>query len=227
MNSKSLKIAGATLAAGSATASASIVVFDFPDFTKDTYVTDSGGLLAGNINIPSGTFVQDGSGSPSFSFEASYLWTQFRGSGVYAVSRLSEGIYLQFLSAGTSVSSASTFALNAGDSYANIPTGTFYLGLALKDADNQIHYGWFEASGDWLQTGFRLPAVTFKRFAFETTAGQSILTGQTSAVPEASTFGFVGGLFGLVAAAHLRRRKAKQAAASDKFLALAAGEKLN
>jgi hypothetical protein len=37
----------------------------------------------------------------------------------------------------------------------------------------------------------------------------------------------VGGLFSLVAAAHVRRRRQQKAAASDKFLALAAGEKLN
>jgi hypothetical protein len=95
----------------------------------------------------------------------------------------------------------------------------------LKDTDNNF-YGWIEAvataSNDPLFNN-----VTFTRFAFNDIAGQSILAGQTTAIPEASTLGLVGGLFGLVAAAHVRRRKQKKAAASDKFLALAAGEKLN
>ena len=56
--------------------------------------------------------------------------------------------------------------------------------------------------------------------------GQAILAGQTTAVPESSTLGFAGGLFGLVVAAHLRRRKAKQAAAPDSLLKLAGGESI-
>jgi hypothetical protein len=103
---------------------------------------------------------------------------------------------------------------------ADISEVTVYLGLRITLDNNDTHYGWAQISraGD---------SVLIPRFAFNDVANESILAGQTTAVPEASTLGLVGGLFGLVAAAHVRRRKAKQAAASDKFLALAAGEKLN
>jgi hypothetical protein len=110
-----------------------------------------------------------------------------------------------------------------------VPNGIVYLGLVLVQYYQGIpefNYGWFEInSTDNPLNGAHV--FTFTRFAFNDVAGQSILAGQTTAIPEASTLGLVGGLFGLVAAAHVRRRKLKQAAASDKFLALAAGEKLN
>jgi hypothetical protein len=107
----------------------------------------------------------------------------------------------------------------------DVPNGIVYLGLKLTNGTD-IHYGWFEFNSTDGQA-FLEHQFTFTRFAFNDVAGQSILAGQTTAIPEASTLGLVGGLFGLVAAAHVRRRKFKQAAASDKFLALAAGEKLN
>jgi hypothetical protein len=100
-------------------------------------------------------------------------------------------------------------------------SGTRYIGLRLQGGEGD-NFGWLEVSYSARVDGVR--TYTFTRFAFGTDF-QAITT--PTAIPEASTLGLVGGLFGLVAAAHVRRRKLKQAAASDKFLALAAGEKLN
>ena len=108
-----------------------------------------------------------------------------------------------------------------------IVDGTYYLGLKFEDGTD-VRFGWLEFTVSDRPGNASANDITFTRFAFNNTLGEAAYAGQTGTpVPEASTFGFVGGLFGLAAAAHLRRRKAKQAAASDKFLALAAGEKLN
>lgn len=97
--------------------------------------------------------------------------------------------------------------------------GSFgYAGLRLV-SDGQTYYGWLEGAtqGD---------EFSFTRFAFNNVAGQGLYAGTLSAVPEASTLGFAGGLFGLVAAAHFHARRRRQASASASLLALAAGEKL-
>jgi len=191
------------------------VVYDFPDQT--------GQFNASGISL-NGTFSNDLGSLPSFGVLANagynYGFFQNRG-GVKPVAYDVEDGEIQALLFGQEISSASIFSnLTAVNILGYFSTDSpNYIGLKMTIGGND-HYGWFEIVGDGEN-------LVLTRFAFNNVAGQSILAGQTTAVPEASTLGLVGGLFGLVAAAHVRRRRAKQAAASDKFLALAAGEKLN
>ena len=205
----------ALVLASASSASAAIVVFDInPDFQAAHNLPNSL-LQIGSLNFSNGSFANStrliiGNLESTDSF---YLYSNSLLSGS------------TLLPTGSMIGSEVSFNnLVFFDLYfTETPLGTHY--IALRDNDTNL-YGWIEAiataSNDSLYNN-----VTFTRFAFNDIAGQSILAGQTTAIPEASTLGFVGGLFGLVAAAHLRRRKFKQAAASDKFLALAAGEKLN
>jgi hypothetical protein len=214
-------VLGATIAS-SANAHAAIVVFD----TNGAFVNGAadmgyGELLSfGSIN-PDGTFTTDKRLYGGQIFTPGLPWLRLRAETYYDTfamqgSGVSFDIGLQPL-----VSSGSYFINYLQHDLSAIPDFTFYLGLRLTlPGSGDVHYGWIESS----RSG---NTVNVPRFAFNDVAGQSIFYGQTTAVPEASTLGLVGGLFGLVAAAHVRRRRAKQAAASDKFLALAAGEKLN
>lgn len=228
MKTRMLKFTAGALAAGSSTASAAVIVFDVnPDITQDIF-NETGLIPASSINLLNGTFVSAPGSDPAFAIGTNYTVVKFRSRNG-SVQAAVEGGYLTPLTLGASVSSSLTFAPSTYQYMSALPTGTFYIGLSLTNGAD-VNYGWYEITGavDPRYNSSYPEIFTFKRFAFETTAGKSILAGDTGTpVPEASTFGFVGGLFGLVAAAHLRRRKAKQAAASDKFLALAAGEKLN
>lgn len=212
-----LTLGFAAAASAATTASGAIVVFDIPDTTYDSYA-NRGLLNFSAINLLSVTYQPNATGgNPRFRVEVSYNYFEFLGSGVAATS--------WFRSAGNIVDAGLTFVNGLAPYATDVPKGTLYLGLRLTNGTDR-NYGWFEfVSSDGQFNGQEV--FTFTRFAFNDAVGQPIFAGQTSAVPEASTLGLVGGFFGLVAAAHVRRRKAKQAAASDKFLALAAGEKLN
>ena len=197
-------------------ASGAIVVFDIPDTTFDTSQNNSPFHISA-INLQPATLSGSSfGGPPGFSID---VGTYFQFDG-YFVSSTGE-----FFSAGNTIDSNLSFFGNTFPYSSEVPNGVVYLGLKLYQ-NSEFNYGWFEInSTDNPLNGAHV--FTFTRLAFNDIAGQSILAGQTTAIPEASTLGLVGGLFGLVAAAHVRRRKQKQAAASDKFLALAAGEKLN
>jgi hypothetical protein len=217
------KLALAALASAS-TASGAIVVFDVTDVTYDNQY--SGGFVrADGINLANGTY-GTGITAPYITIAMSLAYA-FSGSGYGVGLAKVDGDRLQLLSGGASISSSLSFTSDyetASRYGSDLPRDTFYLGMKLTGGAD-THFGWFEFTSADYAGGYT--QVTFKRFAFNDVAGESILAGQTTAVPEASTLGLVGGLFGLVALAHARRRKAKQAAASEKFLALAAGEKLN
>lgn len=210
-------------AATASSVSGAVVVFDFPDVSHDN-LYNNGSVSFGSINL-NGTFASTLTGSPGFVAGMGYYGgLNFYSVGVSAAMDTATG-YLRVFSAGSSVSSAASFLGYGGSANrygSDLPRSIFYLGLKLTQG-GQDHYGWLELSSvDAPPGGFT--TVTFHRFAFEDVAGQSITT--PAAVPEASTLGFAGGLFGLVVAAHLRRRKAKQAAAPDSLLKLAAGESI-
>lgn len=246
MNSRTLGNAAKTLAAvtvGASTSEAAIVVFDFnPDaLTRSASAMgsdDSSTLHINGINLGAGTFTstlinnntyasymstydnQFSFGAWNYSGARQISATDISGPGFVGVliSNTSGPGGLAPLPAGQGIGSASTWDSWAS-STSDLPSGITYFGLRIGDGSGNYNYGWIEVShsddGD-----------LWTRFAFNDAVNQPILAGQTSAIPEASTLGFAGGLFGLVAAAHLRRRKLRQAAASDKFLALAAGERL-
>jgi len=229
------KLALGALASAS-TASAGIVVFDFPDISGNTNI-NSASLQVGDLTLSPPSFTNDNGSGVSFNFHAQFYSVaassdmgQFVTTGTFYFS--SE--ILAFLSVGDSISSSSLFTSidplygsNGMATSQSMPVGTRYIGISMPFGE-QTHYGWLELELSNLDgTNGVHRSVSITRLAFNDVAGQSILAGQTTAIPEASTLGLVGGLFGLVALAHARRRKLKQAAASDKFLALAAGEKLN
>jgi hypothetical protein len=230
----SAKFALGVLASAS-TASGAIVVFDInPDITGSDFAAFTG-IGVDSIDFSNGTYVSNTFGTgAAFNVGTSYLSLRFlsgNNNNTTAVADYSYGgLSLVLLQANQLIAPGGAQYFYPSDAigiFTNIPTagaGTAYVGLK-HSKDGDAHLGWLEVEYTAEQDGFR--DYTFTRFAFNDVANESILAGQTTAVPEASTLGLVGGLFGLVAAAHVRRRKAKQAAASDKFLALAAGEKLN
>ncbi len=205
-------------ATAATSASGAIVVFDInPDITYDNY-DFPGTLSISSINLQTVSYLTSGSASPSLQVSVgygSYALLSFSGNGV--------SFGTTFRPADALISPALGFTNPMSFYTSSVPTGTIYLALRLSNGGD-LHYGWFEFNSTDGRSGQDI--FTFTRFAFNDVAGQSILAGQTTAIPEASTLGLVGGLFGLVAAAHVRRRKQKKSAASDKFLALAAGEKL-
>jgi hypothetical protein len=208
----------ATTATTATSASGAIVVFDIPDTTLDTSQNNST-LYFTAINLQAATLTIGIDGPPGFSID---VGTYFQFSGYFTASTN------EFFSAGNTIDSNLSFFGNTFPYSSEVPNGIVYLGLVLaqNEAFSEFNYGWFEInSTDNPLNGAHV--FTFTRFAFNDVAGQSILAGQTTAIPEASTLGLVGGLFSLAAAAHIRRRRQQKAAASDKFLALAAGEKLN
>jgi len=215
-----LALGVAATAVTSSSASAAIVVFDIPDTTLDTNQSNSP-LHFTAINLQDATFSNSSSsGPPGFELR---VGTYLDFIGYFAASTFNE-----FFSAGNTIDSNLSFFGNTSPYSSDVPNGIVYLGVVLVQYNQDIpefHFGWFEInSTDNPLNGAHV--FTFTRVAFNDIAGQSILAGQTTAIPEASTLGLVGGLFSLAAAAHIRRRKLKQVAASDKFLALAAGEKL-
>ena len=245
MNSTSLRRAAKTLATvtlGASTSEAAIVVFDLaPDVLTRPVgsmgANDSSTLHINGINLGAGTFTSSLINNNAYASYSSTYTNQFSfGAWNYgtpqqlsatdisgpllvgvAINNTSGLGGLLPLSAGQSISSTNTWDSWAS-STAALPAGTSYFGLRIGNGSGDYNYGWIEVNHG--------PAGDlWTRFAFENVLNQSILAGQVSAVPEASTLGFAGGLFGLVAAVHLRRRRQRQPAASDKFLLLAAGEK--
>lgn len=216
------------VAATASTASGAIVVFDInPDF-QITYLSATyTSLSVDALNFNNATFGTAGQDSFSLMF-GFYQGTYFYGNEVTARVPLTGTLLAAGATIGPSLVLPGSSPYISNDKN-QLATGIHYLALTMANpfGEGQL-YGWLEiVTTDSNDAGDVFNDNTFTRFAFNDIAGQSILAGQTTAVPEASTLGLVGGLFGLVAAAHVRRRKAKQAAASDKFLALAAGEKLN
>ena len=218
------------VAATGSTASGAIVVFDVsPDKTILPLAAlgpgQASGIHLGNINLEAGTFSQISSSNytdiyigfaaSTFTFGTLLTYGSVSGGNNGGLIRIDS-----LLSGGDTVNSPSAAWDTITYGPVEFPSGTFFVGLRMANGVD-FNYGWLEMTDD------PVAGKLVTRFAFNDVAGGSILAGQLTAVPEASTLGLAGGLFGLVAAAHLRRRRQKQAAASDKFLALAAGEKLN
>lgn len=251
MSNPSLKLAATgLLAAGSSPVAAAIIVFDIdPNVTLGQPIWFEPNFADGTLNTSAGTANQSPflNGRPSFGLSLSSSELDgptflFSGDGISAggSSVIIGTSYVNFgymsypvnvsqdritsLALGTEIRTATdVYAYdNIRGRVANFNSGTSYVALIRNLSLTERQYGWLELTGDG--SG----GIVATRFAFDTQVNAAwVYAGDTGAVPEPSALGFVGGLFGLVAAAHLRRRQLKKPAASDKFLALAAGEKLN
>jgi len=252
MSNPSLKIAASSLlVAGSSPVAAAIIVFDInpnvtlgqpiwfePNFADGTLNTSAGdanqtpflngrpsfGLSLSSSQLDGPTFLFSGDGISAGGSNV-FIGTMpfyIPGYGSYPYSVF--GYRIASLAFGTEVRSASGVfpSHSISGNVANFSNGTSYVALIRSVGLAEDQYGWLELTGDG--SG----GIVATRFAFDTQINAAwVYAGDTGAIPEPSTLGLVGGLFGLVAAAHLRRRQLKKAAASDKFLALAAGENLN
>ena len=117
--------------------------------------------------------------------------------------------YANNYSIGYTVDSGLSFKTSFGgsDSLHNITnTADNYLAVSFQDGNSATHYGWIRVSADNI-----IGSVTVYDFAYNATPGGSILTGQTSAIPEPSAAAALAGLLA-GSAALFRRRQQKQAA---------------
>jgi hypothetical protein len=251
MSKPSLKLAATSLlVASSSPVTAAVIVFDIdPNLPLGQPIWFEPNFADGTLNTSTGLAEQSPflNGRPSFglslsSSEPDGATFLFSGDGISAGGR-SVFISIEYvpsyyggynlnvfderitsLTFGTEIRTApNTYAYDTiKGNIANFSSGTSYVALIRTVSLTERQYGWLELTGDG--SG----GIIATRFAFDTQINAAwVYAGDAGAIPEPSTLGLVGGLFGLVAAAHLRRRQLKKAAASDKFLALAAGEKLN
>ncbi len=247
MSKPSLKLAATTLlVAGSSPVTAAVIVFDIdPNITLGQPFWFEPNLVTGNLNQGGGDAYQSPFAGPSFGLSLGPVESDgptfiFSGQGITAGgdSVVVGTEFNAYFGYNTNVSDGRITSLTLGadlrssdsiyaygtikGNIANFSNGTSYVALRLTVSPTEHQYGWLELTGNG--SG----GLIATRFAFDDQANAAwVYAGDAGAIPEPSTLGLVGGLFGLVAAAHLRRRKLKQVAASDKFLALAAGEKLN
>lgn len=247
MSNRSLNLAAAgLLVAGSSPATAAIIVFDIdpnitlgqpfwfePDLVTGTMSQGGGqsyvspftgpsfGLSLGPTESDGPTFIFSGQGITAGG-DSVVVGTEFNSYFGYNIN-VSDGRITSLALGADLRSSYSIYAYETiKGNIANFSNGTSYVALRLTVSPTEHQYGWLELTGNG--SG----GIVATRFAFDDQVNAAwVYAGDVGAVPEPSTLGLVGGLFGLVAAAHLRRRKLKQVSASDKFLALAAGEKLN
>lgn len=250
MSKTSLKLAATTLlVAGSSPVTAAIIVFDIdPNITLGQPFWFEPNLVTGTMSQGGGFDNQSPFAGPSFGLAIGPVESDgptfvFYGQGITAGgdsvvvgTEFYENIYgygydrnvsdgrLTSLTLGTDMrTAASVYAYSTIiGNIANFSNGNSYIALQLMVSPTEYQYGWLELTGNG--SG----GLIATRFAFDDQANAAwVYAGDVGAIPEPSTLGLVGGLFGLVAAAHHRRRKLKQVAASEKFMALAAGEKLN
>jgi len=249
MSKPSLKLAATSLlVAGSSPVMAAVIVFDIdPNLTLGNPIWFEPNFADGTLNTSTGLAEQSPfhNGRPSFGLSLSSSEPDgptflFSGDGISAggdsvvvgaeydpLSGYNFNVFdgrITSLTLGADLrSSYSIYAYETiKGNVANFSNGTSYVALIRTVSLTERQFGWLELMGDG--SG----GIIATRFAFDTQINSAwVYAGDAGTIPEPSTLGLVGGLFGLVAAAHLRRRKLKQVAASDKFLALAAGEKLN
>ena len=107
-----------------------------------------------------------------------------------------------FLTVGTTISSASTFLDPFSSVYPSSSANQQYVGLEAVGRNKEFYYGW----ASFTDLG---GIMTLNDAAFNTTAGSSIIVGQTTlqSVPEPSTYALFGiGAIGLLMV--MRRKKA-------------------
>jgi hypothetical protein len=181
-----------------------------------------------DINLGTGTYIGSiGYGPPIisgptfwFTIPGENQFTAQGAGGMGLVGLWYPSTSLSLLTAGTEISATSKYLANTSLSEGQWNGGgTGYVGLVLNNGTNK-HYGW--AALAYTENN-AATALTVSGFAFEETPGAPILAGATAPIPEPGTWAAGAGLFALAVGAHLRRRRAKKAAASDALLNLAGG----
>jgi len=218
---------GSAAALSAAGTSHAIVVFDVAPAKTIGVAGDPTNqtLSFTDINLGTGTYIGSiGYGPPIisgptfwFTIPGENEFTAQGAGGMGLVGFLGD---LNLLTAGTEINATSKYFANTSlfEGQWN-GGGTGYVGLVLKNGTNK-HYGWAALA---YTENDAATALTVSGFAFEETPDTPILAGATAPIPEPGTWAAGAGLFALAVGAHLRRRRAKKAAASDALLNLAGG----
>ena len=189
-------------------AHAAIIVLNTPITSNNS----TGGSVTWNIDgvgLTEGIF-SNFAAAPNFKFfsQNANAFKQLRSAGGK----------LQGLGANVPISVAKTFSPNAFSVFksgniqnaVNFVSGaSTYIGFQFNPSGSQVLYGWANVT---LTNGGSFGTFTINSWAYDNT-GASILTGQTSAVPEPATSAVGLGALALGAAALRRRRQARALAA--------------
>lgn len=218
------KATAASLAASTAACSAHAEVVYFP-VNVDTSVDDSG-VLFNNINVATQNVDIVAFTPGYFPTAGNYIAVGTAYGSLYAYGKWlnNPGVELLYtplnaikkFSYSTSINNTYTTWIDESWLSSSSWSGVGYVGFRVPASGSQYNYGWIEVN-------YNSPNLKVTGFAFETVPDLAIAAGVVP-VPEPSTATAVGaGLFALAVGAHLRRRRAKQPAASNALLNLAAG----
>jgi hypothetical protein len=200
-----LLAASGTAALTASTATAAVVYWNPSDQTVNIEETASFNMLTGAVS-PGGS--ADAGSFLLVNESSNHVFMNGTTSRANAFAVGTAGSRLGKLSEGDAISDSNDFALGEypefefedGSDYPWNDGGTGYVGLRF-DIAGQTHYGWAQFTYD-----DAADTLTLLDFAYENTAGASILAGNTGVIPEPGSAALLMALASGAVAAYRRRR---------------------